>query len=498
MVRSLDSADERLQRILDTLVEVGRALTSCGDLAEAISRVAGSFVQEIGDYCSIEVLDNDLARGLCIRAGSLPDSQLESGGLIVEPLSDGRTTLGTIACLPRAGEPHDTFVRQVVQVLATQLGVVLAARLMSNRERDIADRLQRALLPERLPLVPGAVFTAAYRPAGDEASVGGDWFDVFPLPGDRIGVCVGDVAGHGLDAAIVMGEVRQAMRSAAVAADSPAGVLDHVNRILMMRDSVGIVTAIFGMYDPAAGTLSYAIAGHPPPLLALANGLVRRLPSGNLPLGCTDALDCKEWTFTVPAGGHAIFYTDGLIENDRDLVAGERRLADTVRSVIAEQCAGDPNADPALAIQERILSGTPNRDDAAVLVLARTAPSPYYCFTAVPVTAAISRAIIADELERRGIANERRFGVTVALGEAVANAIEHAYREGAPGLVRFEIQQESGLLTVVVEDFGHWRPFVAREERGRGIDLMHKFMDGVQIRSASGSTRILLSANLET
>jgi anti-sigma regulatory factor (Ser/Thr protein kinase) len=423
--------------------------------------------------------------------------QYGAAGSIVQELSDGRRAFGTLRCATAAPDGFGEVARKAVQILATELGAVLAGRALIQREHRVADRLQRALLPEKLPAIDGTEFFAAYRPASDEAEVGGDWFDAFALPNGLIAVSVGDVAGHGLEAAVIMGEVRQAIRTAAVAAESASAVLDYVNRIFLLRQSLGIVTAVFAIYNPATGELRYACAGHPPPLLAFANGPVRALPAGSLPLGCRDELESREWTFTVPADGHVVFYTDGLVENDRDLVGGERRLLDAVRALLCEGAATvEERADPALALQDRIFSNVSNRDDAAVLVLARTAPVPYYVFSAVPVVAVLTRAIVARRLNELGVEGERRFGVLVALGEAIANAIEHAYRDSQPGLIRLELTDQGKHFVLSIEDFGRWRPFVRREERGRGIEMMHAFVDRVQIQSTRESTRIVLKAEL--
>jgi anti-sigma regulatory factor (Ser/Thr protein kinase) len=364
-----------------------------------------------------------------------------------------------------------------------------------QRERRV-DRIQRALLPERLPTLSGAAFHAAYRPATNESDVGGDWFDAFRLPDRRIAISVGDVAAHGLDAAGIMGEVRQAIRTAAASNVGPAAVLDHVNRFVALRDSIGMVTAIFGVYDPEASTLAYAVAGHPPPLLALPDGLVRRLPAGGLPLGCVETLGAKEWTFTLPAGAHALFYTDGLIENERDPVSGEQRLLEVVRGLFCGGRNAPPESDPAMAVHDRIFRGASNRDDAAVLLLSRSDPVGCYTFSAVPIAAPIARAIVDREISHLGIDDERRFGVLVALGEAIANAIEHAYRGAASGLIRLELENQAHQLVVTVEDFGCWRPFRRRGDRGRGIDLMRAFMDSVQIFSTRQSTKIVLKTEL--
>jgi serine phosphatase RsbU (regulator of sigma subunit)/anti-sigma regulatory factor (Ser/Thr protein kinase) len=496
-VRSLDGSAERLNRVLDVLVQAGDALTLCPDIHDALAQIAQSFAKDFGDYCCIEVAADAVERYECRVVAGAPVASREARNVIVEPLSDGRTRLGKIVCQTSAPDGFDAIVRQAVHLLAIHAGAVVAGQISLLREHHVADRLQRALLPERLPVIEGTALHAAYRPASDEAEVGGDWFDAFALPDHRIAISVGDVAGHGLDAAVIMGEVRQAIRTAAVAASTPAAVLDYVNRIVTLRESIGMVTAIFGVYDPAESTLSYAVAGHPPPLLALPDGLVRRLPAGGLPLGSATLLDCIDWTFTLPEGARAVFYTDGLIENDRDPIRGEQALLEAVRSLLCRRTAEHADAhDPATAVQERVFRGASNRDDAAVLILSREAPVPCYVFSAVPIVAPIARAIVEREMASLQIDHERRFGVLVALGEAIANAIEHAYRGSLPGLIRLAFENEARQLIVTVEDFGRWRPFIHRDERGRGIELMHAFMDSVQILSTRQSTKIVLKTKL--
>ncbi|HVR45352.1 MAG TPA: SpoIIE family protein phosphatase [Candidatus Binatia bacterium] len=111
---------------------------------------------------------------------------------------------------------------------------------MEKNEVRSLDRSAERLNRERLPILPGVAFVAACRPASDEAKIGGDWYDAFNLPDRRVAISVGDVAGHGLEAAIIMGEVRQAIRKAAVGAYGPAAVLDCVNRIVALRESIGM------------------------------------------------------------------------------------------------------------------------------------------------------------------------------------------------------------------------------------------------------------------
>jgi anti-sigma regulatory factor (Ser/Thr protein kinase) len=482
----------RLNRILEMLVRAGHVFVTSTDIATLLHQIAELCVDDLCDYCAIQVAIEALdRRDYAVWAGDVPVAPAHAANLITEALSTGRQTFGTIMCRTDAPDGFDESTRQAVSLLALQLATMIAGHAARLREHRVADRFQRALLPERLPVIPGAELHAAYRPASDEADVGGDWYDAFTLADGRIALSVGDVGGHGLDAAVIMGEVRQAIRTAAVVAESPAAVLEYVNGVVGFRESIGMVTAIFGIYDPAASQLSYAVAGHLPPILALAGGLVRHLPGGGLPLGCAPSIESCDWSFTIPAGGRIVFYTDGLIENDRDFLAGEERFMGVVASL-------DPQSgsDPAATIQERVFNGASNRDDAAVFVLSRYAPVPYYTFSAVPIVSPIVRAIVEHEIDNLPFAQERRFGILVAVGEAIANAIEHAYRDSSPGPIRLSVEVDRRQLLVTVEDFGRWRPFVRREERGRGIELMHAFMDGVQIRSMRESTVILLKAQL--
>ena len=496
MVRSLDPSAERLERVLDVLLHAGRALTNSQEIGGALTQIAQAVVHNFSDSCEIDV-DGYPGGPDRLRATAGEAVAASTSSEIAEALTDGRKKYGTMICRASTSG-FDDATRKAIKVLAAELGIVLAGQATMRREHRIADRLQRALLPGKLPVVPGVEFHAAYLPASDEAEVGGDWFDAFDLPDGRIGISIGDVAGHGLEAAVIMGEVRQAIRTAAVGADCAATVLEHVNRLIGLREPMDMATAIFGIYDRELSTLSYVSAGHPPPLIALANGLVRRLPSGCLPLGCADTLEARDWTFTIPAGAQVIFYTDGLIENERDLVAGEKRLAEAVRDLTLRRGElGTPLTDQATALQDRIFNGHSNRDDAAILFLTRTAPVETYLFSAVPVVATIARAIIGDELAALGIEHERRFGILVALGEAIANAIEHAYHGVAPGLVRLKLEHDGRQVALVVEDFGCWKPFVRGGDRGRGIELMHAIMDGVQIRSTRESTQIVLKAAMD-
>jgi serine phosphatase RsbU (regulator of sigma subunit)/anti-sigma regulatory factor (Ser/Thr protein kinase) len=492
-VRSLDISAERLNVVLDLLAAAGQALTASTDIVEKLTTIAELCVRAFADRCSIRVVIEALELDeFVVVAGNQASQPIGDKGRVSERLTAGRHHLGEISCETDSDQGFDEAIHQGVRLLALQLAAVVAGHAAMLREHRVADRFQRALLPEVLPKQPEFHFSAAYRPASEEADVGGDWYDAFPLPDGRTAISVGDVAGHGIDAAVIMGEVRQAMRMAAIGSESPSAVLDYVNSAIRLRESIGMVTAIFGTYDPVTSLLTYAASGHPPPILALPNSIPRRLPTGGLPLGCAPRVEAITWQFTVPQDARVVFYTDGLIENERDLIAGEELLL----SAIAE-LSGTDREKTAEAVQERVFGGKSNRDDAAVLVLERTAPVREYVFSALPMVSPLARAIVTRELEPLQMSAERRFGVLVALGEAIANAIEHGYRGEPGGLIFLRIDMQHDHLVLTVEDFGRWRPYVPREERGRGIELMHAFTDGVQIRSSRESTTIVLRIKLD-
>ena len=491
-VRSLDISAERLNVVLDLLSGAGQALTASTDIVEKLTTIAELCVRAFADRCSIRVLIEALETDeFVVAAGSQSGQPIGAKGRISERLIAGRHHLGEIVCETESACGFDDAIHQAVQLLALQLSAVISGHAAALREHRVADRFQRALLPEVLPKQPEFLFSAAYRPASDEADVGGDWYDAFPLPDGRIAISVGDVAGHGIDAAVIMGEVRQAIRMAAIGSESPSDVLDYVNSVIRLRESIGMVTAIFGTYDPVTSLLTYAACGHPPPILALLDSTPRRLPTGGLPLGCALRVDAITWQFTIPQDARVVFYTDGLIENERDLIVGEELLLAAVGEL------GEEHERAAELVQERVFGDKANRDDAAVLVLARVARVRDYVFSALPMVSPLARAIVTRELAPLHMSGDRRFGVLVALGEAIANAIEHGYRGEPGGLIFLRIDMQHDHFVLTVEDFGRWRPYVPREERGRGIELMHAFTDGVQIRSSRESTTIVLRVKLD-
>jgi serine phosphatase RsbU (regulator of sigma subunit)/CHASE3 domain sensor protein len=246
--------------------------------------------------------------------------------------------------------------------------IAFESRMLYENEKRIADALSEAFLQKELPLSPAVGLHATYVPASREAQVGGDWYDALELPDGRILFSIGDVAGHGVDAAVVMSRARQSIVAAALHENDPAAVLERANRALILQES-RMVTAICGYLDPRTRDIAYATAGHPPPVLA-RDGYAEFLPHAGLPLGIIDDAAYTRFHARAEAGALLVLYTDGVLEHKRDLIAGEARLLDAARRSV-----GDAN--PALAIQRHVFEGSAPTDDVAILAISfrRVAPN---------------------------------------------------------------------------------------------------------------------------
>jgi anti-sigma regulatory factor (Ser/Thr protein kinase) len=491
---------------LDLLAEASGLLARSFDLSATLPLVADLCIRKLADYCAIHAKLEEGAISLVeacrevgfhvpvVDANAMPDVLHEHGfeGVVAAPLTGRNGTLGTFVIATRSRGAFNGTAQKLANVLALQLAGAIEQAMLFERTHRVADRLQRALLPEAFPRIGGNEFHAAYKPASDEAEIGGDWYDAFPLPDGRIAISMGDVAGHGLEAATVMGEIRQALRTASMGETSPAAVLEHINRIINLRKSIGMVTAIFGYYKPQQRELTYAVAGHPPPIITIAEGFSGFLPGGGMPLGVESHVNARDWTLSLPPRSCVVFYTDGMTEHSRDVLTGEQQLLDA--SIRAFEL--DPD-NPALAIQERIFDATVNRDDAATLTLScleGTLPEELH-FSAIPLVAPITRSFLHRFCDQYGISGAQRFSLITAVGEAVANSVEHAYHGEPPGEMVMRAWTEDGTVNVEIEDHGRWRPFQRRDERGRGIVLMHELMDHVRITSAQNKTVIRLVMN---
>ena len=182
-----------------------------------------------------------------------------------------------------AFDPSDI---ELLRLASERAAIAIEQTRLFEREREIAGTLQRSLLPERFPRLPGVVLVASYLPATDGSRVGGDWYDAFPLQDGRIAVAIGDVVGHGIEAAAAMGQVRNGLAAYAHEDPTPCTVLRRLNDLLTSGPFEGFCTAFYAVLDPWSGCLMYANAGHPPPLAVDVSGIARFLDDArSTPLG---------------------------------------------------------------------------------------------------------------------------------------------------------------------------------------------------------------------
>jgi serine phosphatase RsbU (regulator of sigma subunit) len=235
-------------------------------------------------------------------------------------------------------------------------------RIAYLEEKRVADALQEAFLLKQLPDIAQVELHAVYVPAGGESRVGGDWYDAFEVADGRILFSIGDVAGHGVEAAVIMSRVRQAMLTIGVDEPDPSIVLARANEILLMQDAT-IVTAICGIIDLAQGVIRLANAGHPPAIVRFADGELRKFGATGPPLGALDSPKYGVSSVLVSAGSMLTLFTDGLIEYGRDWEMGERLVEQALAALDANA------ADPAAALLEQILKGAAPLDDVAILTV---------------------------------------------------------------------------------------------------------------------------------
>ncbi|WP_225847489.1 SpoIIE family protein phosphatase [Streptomyces sp. HPF1205] len=264
-----------------------------------------------------------------------------------------------VCCLsfggPRTFPPEE---RAVLTMMAGLLGSAVQRVELSTGRRSLAEGMQKLFLPAALADVPRLTLTARYRPA--EGEVGGDWYDVIAAPDRRVVLVVGDVEGHTMESAAVMGQLRSAVAAYAAEGHNPAALLERTDRLLSRLGTELLATCCLVSLDTETGAAEVALAGHPQPLVRLPDGDVRPLTApANVPLGLRDRAHYRCGDHTLPPGAVLALYSDGLLEPDADGVAA--RLA-----AVGRRAGADPEE-----LAEGLLNSTPGRRDDAVLLLAR-------------------------------------------------------------------------------------------------------------------------------
>ncbi|MEJ2860022.1 SpoIIE family protein phosphatase [Actinomycetospora flava] len=413
-------------------------------------------------------------------------------GAMALPLVAAGVTVGAIGVgLPdRVRVPRTERITLVA--LAEPCAIALDRARLYRAEHQIADTLQRSLLPQALPTLDRLGLAVRYLPGATGTQAGGDWYDVVELDEHRVAIAVGDVVGQGTAAAAVMGQLRTALSGYLLAGHGPADALGLLDGLTSRIPGSQASTAMCLTLDTGTGELRYARAGHLPALLAPADGgPVHFLddPAGHGPLlGLPRGLrDHGEAVLTVDPGSVVVLYTDGLVERRGEtLDEGFDRLvasADRHRDAAPDALAG------------ALLADLGTRNDDVALVVARLAPAPLELRLPARADAlAVLRRRTSRWARAAGVSEVVLGDLQLALGEAATNAVEHGYRGGdGSGEVEVRLARRAdGSTEASVVDHGTWRPAPADPGfRGRGLTLLREVSrDATVTTSPDGGTRV--------
>ena len=472
---STDISDE-----LDTRRWIGAPLHP--PLHEAVTRVV-----ENGDPLVLDQPDR------------FPDPwvrDLPAGAAMIVPLVSGEVTIGALALVRTSGRAYDLDDVALVREFARRASLSLEHARLYERERTTADALQRAMLPAQLPLLRDIKFSASYSAASESQRVGGDFYDAFELPDGRVAITIGDVTGHGLEAAVIMGEIRQALRAASFESAEPSAILDRASRLLVASGRTVFVTAICGVLDPVTGRFAYATAGHPPPIVD-EGGELRRLPAAGLPIGLRDD-EGVDFAVRLKAPCTLIAFTDGLMEFGRDLGEGERRIDAAIRAL-----AGAEIDHLAGALMKEVLGEDEPTDDIAILTVqierfAAQLPGDEHEWRFMSQdgrTGGMVRRAIGELVARWTGRADAQFGSELAFGELLANAMRYA-----PGPVRvLAFHDGDGIAQLTIEDTGtgftpDQQAVDPLAETGRGLALVRAVANTVEIEpTVRGGSRVTVT-----
>ncbi|WUH96557.1 SpoIIE family protein phosphatase [Spirillospora sp. NBC_00431] len=469
-----ESGSAVLRRIAVTSDDGNAAWTSTFPVGEVLVFPEGTPYREVMDTARPVHLPHIAAENateIGRRWRRRPAGELLSGvSMVLLPMIARDTLLGFLACTRVPGfRKFDAYDVEIGMEFATRAAIVIDNARLFSRERATALALQRSLLPNRLSAPSSVEVRHRYLPGSKLVEVGGDWYESIALPGARVALIVGDVAGHGVRAAVTMGRLRTALHTLANLELPPADAL-HVMHELMIElgeQEPHFATCVYAVYDATTGTIEIASAGHLPPLLAGPNGDNEYLQVPPAPpLGVAGGAAIESREFTVEDGSLFVIYTDGLVENrGRDIDDGLARL---------QQVFGPDSVDHSMEdLAKATLAGVyadQHRDDIAVLIarLRRLPEDRYASWTLPADPAAVRRArgLVSSRLEDWGL-EELGYTTELLASELITNALRYA-----PGPIELRLLLERTLVCEVL-DRSAALPRLRRaeddDENGRGL-----------------------------
>ncbi|HEX3672363.1 MAG TPA: SpoIIE family protein phosphatase [Candidatus Cybelea sp.] len=335
------------------------------------------------------------------------------------PLFAESAVFGAIVCCANA-HAYDESELELLEEIGRRTSLSLEHAESFARERRLVQTLQQATLPTRLARIEGASLSAIYRPASVEMQVGGDWYDAFDIDEHRVLLTVGDVTGHGLEASIVMGKLRHAINVVAMYEPDPVRILDAAEHILLRRFPGSVATAFIAILDSRRGTITYANAGHPYPVLRRGDGSLKELEADGLPIGLRSLRpNVTSVTERLDDASLIALYTDGLTEATHDMVAGEALLHGALGSDAIFYVESPAEFVEKFCVRER------SRDDLAVLVL-NFVKSQRWTFDSASWRAArLARREFAQYLADAGAPENEVRAAELIFGELAANVAQH-------------------------------------------------------------------------
>jgi serine phosphatase RsbU (regulator of sigma subunit)/anti-sigma regulatory factor (Ser/Thr protein kinase) len=416
-----------------------------------------------------------------------------ASSLVGVPLTVDDRMIGVLIVGAGDGRELGRVDADLFRLAADRIALSIQRAQLYEREHLIAQTFQRSLLPERLPEIPGLSVAARYLPAREEAKVGGDWYDVLELPGDSVGLVMGDVVSHGIRAASIMGQIRSAIRAYALDRESPGGTLTKLNTVVRGLDKRETATAVYFALDLVERTFCFASAGHPPPLVIDPAGDARFLEEGrSVPLGAHAGTRYREAVVRLEPGSTIVLYTDGLVERrGSSLNQGLERLV--------SEASGRPAEPESLCdrLIGALVGDQPPPDDVALLAAhVGTVPGERLELELPcrPNTLAPLRRMLRHWLSGVRASPVELQDILVAVSEAATNAIEHAYGP-IEASYRVEGWRSEDRVMVTVTDSGSWRER-RNVERGRGTHLMRELMDGFELYASGAGTVVELERRL--
>lgn len=523
---------QRSENALRVAVEVGESFARTLNANEALQELADAAVHHLADWCGVYLFDGngrlqpvalahtDPARvrqlreyfrrfpiapddaivitartGRAERIGPISDVMLDAvpedrrefvrslglHAVMNVPLAFGDERFGAFSlALAHGSRLFDDDDERLATMLAQRAAIALGNARLFERQREVARTLQSAFLPASLPVATGTAFDAVYVAGAHDLSVGGDWYDADLRADGWIAFSIGDIAGHGLEAAVPMGKMRQTFRTLAVRERDPSAAMLVADAMLRAEHPDVFATAFLGLFAPETGDVRYANAGHPLPFVREANAAVRRLQGAGIPLGLAPFGPPKTFVDQLAPESLLVAFTDGLIELERDIEGGERAIVEALAHPAFALCSTPAALLAAMLIQDR------PQDDVAIFTMRVGRGADWSFDTGDEAGAHAARTDFVGGLRADGVPDAAAQTAELIFGEVVGNAVRYA-----PGVLDLALERAGNDYVLRALDRGPgfaWNASLPSDESesGRGLFLIERLARSVRSDAIPG------------